>query len=81
MNKILNRPMFQRQRFAPGGGAKKIFDIKKPFSSGIAVIGDRARKLNQWDKGVKVRPDGSWDIKSRPHTGFKKFIIPNRKSL
>jgi hypothetical protein len=81
MNKILNRPMFQRQRFAPGGNAKKIFNIKRPFSSGIAVLGDKAKKINQWDKGIKVNSDGSWNLKSKPHTGFKKFIIPNRKSL
>jgi len=72
MNKILNRPMFQnRPHYAPGGAAKKIWEIlRKPK--------DFITRLNRWDKGHL--PDGSVPLTKKPR-GVTRLVWPHRTSL
>ena len=91
--KILDRPMFQnRQHYSPGGAARKIWetikkpaDWLKPTTKPITELGDslgdRLKKLNQWDKNLSPLADGSIPIRKKPTAFPKNILFPNRKSM
>jgi len=82
MNKILNRPMFQRQQrqhFKTGSVAKIGNILNTYVKQPIKKIGDTATKINRWDKGHNL--DGSVPIKKKTKQFPMNLVFPNRKSV